>query len=341
MKRIIAVLLPLLSSLCFGQALSYTPPSAAAYISPSAGVWNAWTSAAAFGALGYTPPSVGLYCQASAGAQWTPCAPSAGGGGTVTSISVVTANGVSGAVATPTTTPAITLTLGAITPTSVAATGAVSGNQFAFVGDLTTKLTNAAAVGTLLFQSQGTNSFFWTGNEQRMTSADTMRWVNTNDVTSGLIDTSFGKLAAGSFYFGNGAVGDVTAILNGGRFISSVATGTAPITVASTTPVANLTVSNHPTVQYCGITAACSATAITNGQIVFGSAVLDGGTPTSQVTITGVSPVFADTAYICTVNSKKNTPTTVVLSVNNITTSSFQIVGTALATDTVGYICVH
>lgn len=42
-------------------------------------------------------------------------------GGTVTSVSVVTANGISGSVANPTTTPAITLTLGAITPTSVAA----------------------------------------------------------------------------------------------------------------------------------------------------------------------------------------------------------------------------
>ena len=49
--------------------------------------------------------------------------------GTVTSVSVVTANGVSGSVATSTVTPAITLTLGAITPTSVAATGAVSGSN--------------------------------------------------------------------------------------------------------------------------------------------------------------------------------------------------------------------
>ncbi len=40
-------------------------------------------------------------------------------GGGVTSVSVVTANGVSGSVATATTTPAITLTLGTITPTSV------------------------------------------------------------------------------------------------------------------------------------------------------------------------------------------------------------------------------
>ncbi len=49
-----------------------------------------------------------------------------GGTGTVTSVSVVTANGVSGSVATATTTPAITLTLGAITPTSVSATSFVA-----------------------------------------------------------------------------------------------------------------------------------------------------------------------------------------------------------------------
>ena len=42
-----------------------------------------------------------------------------GGSGTVTSVSVTTANGVSGTVANSTTTPAISLLLGAITPTSV------------------------------------------------------------------------------------------------------------------------------------------------------------------------------------------------------------------------------
>lgn len=49
--------------------------------------------------------------------------------GTVTSLSVVTANGVSGSVATATTTPAITLTLGAITPTTIVASGAISGSN--------------------------------------------------------------------------------------------------------------------------------------------------------------------------------------------------------------------
>ena len=47
-------------------------------------------------------------------------------GGTVTTTSVVTANGVSGTVANDSTTPAITIILGAITPTSVVASGTVT-----------------------------------------------------------------------------------------------------------------------------------------------------------------------------------------------------------------------
>lgn len=45
-----------------------------------------------------------------------------GGSGTVTSVSVVTANGVSGTVANPTTTPAITLTVSGLTPAYTAQT---------------------------------------------------------------------------------------------------------------------------------------------------------------------------------------------------------------------------
>ena len=48
------------------------------------------------------------------------------GSGTVTSVSVTTANGVSGTVATATTTPAITITLGNITPGTVQPTGAIT-----------------------------------------------------------------------------------------------------------------------------------------------------------------------------------------------------------------------
>ena len=56
-----------------------------------------------------------------------------GGSGSVSSVSVVAANGVSGVVANPTTTPAITLTLGAITPATV--------NGITMLGALSPQLT--------------------------------------------------------------------------------------------------------------------------------------------------------------------------------------------------------
>ena len=78
---------------------------------------------------GLTKPSGGSGIQGApgpAGPVGPAGPPGPAGSGTVTDVSVVTANGVSGSVATSTTTPAITLTLGAITPTSVAASGAIS-----------------------------------------------------------------------------------------------------------------------------------------------------------------------------------------------------------------------
>ena len=78
---------------------------------------------------GLTKPSGGSGIQGApgpAGPAGPAGPPGPAGGGTVTSVSVTTANGVSGTVADPTTTPAISLLLGAITPTSVAASGAIS-----------------------------------------------------------------------------------------------------------------------------------------------------------------------------------------------------------------------
>ncbi|MBU3969108.1 hypothetical protein KJ991_02780 [Patescibacteria group bacterium] len=72
------------------------------------------------------------------------------GAGTVTSVSVVTANGVSGSVATETSTPAITLTLGAITPTSVnglTLTAAATG--FTIAGGTTSKTLTVSNTLTL------------------------------------------------------------------------------------------------------------------------------------------------------------------------------------------------
>lgn len=74
-----------------------------------------------------------------------------GGGGGVTSVSVALANGVSGTVATATTTPVISLTLGAITPASVAAIGAVTGSNLSGTntGDQASVTGNAGTATTL------------------------------------------------------------------------------------------------------------------------------------------------------------------------------------------------
>ena len=79
------------------------------------------------------------------------CTVASGGGGTVSSVSVTTANGVSGSVANATTTPAITLTLGAITPTTIVASGAISGSNLSGTntGDQTTITGNAGTATAL------------------------------------------------------------------------------------------------------------------------------------------------------------------------------------------------
>lgn len=92
------------------------------------------------------------------GTAWAPATPTTG---TVTSVSVTTSNGVSGTVATATSTPAITLSLGAITPTSVAASGTVTGSNLSGnnTGDQTITLTgDVTGTGTGSFVTTLANS---------------------------------------------------------------------------------------------------------------------------------------------------------------------------------------
>lgn len=109
-----------------------------------------------------------------------------GGSGTVTSVSVVTANGISGSVATANTTPAITLTLGAITPSSIVASGIISGSNLSGTntGDVTLGTTNGLSlVGQAL--SLGLSSTSTTG---ALSSTD---WNIFNNKQSSL---TFGNL---------------------------------------------------------------------------------------------------------------------------------------------------
>jgi hypothetical protein len=76
------------------------------------------------------------------------------GDGSVSTVSVVTANGISGTVANASSTPAITLTLGAITPTSVAATTTISGTSIS-------SSVQFLAIGT---DSETVPGYSWTGD---------------------------------------------------------------------------------------------------------------------------------------------------------------------------------
>lgn len=145
----------------------------------------------------------------------------------MTSVSVTTANGVSGSVATATTTPAISLTLGAITPTSVAASGAVSGSNLS--GTNTGDQTSIVGItGSLSdFNTALTGADFATGG-------GTATGTNTGDQTN---------------ISGNAATVTTNANLTGP--ITSVGNTT---TVAETelSAIAGLTSAADKTIQFTG-----------------------------------------------------------------------------------------
>jgi len=139
--------------------------------------------------------------------------------GTVTSVSVVTANGVSGTVADATTTPAITLVLGNITPASVTSSGVVrpasddgaslgasgqawsdlflaSGGIIDFAGGDVT-LTHGANVLTLAGGdlALGVNSLTLTGSIASTGSRVTKGWFTDLEVTNAIAGSITGNAA--------------------------------------------------------------------------------------------------------------------------------------------------
>lgn len=132
------------------------------------------------------------------------------GSGTVTTVSVTTANGVSGSVANPTTTPAISLTLNAITPSSISTAG---------------QITSTLAIGTAPFSITSTtlvpNLYV-----QRSVLADS---VTTNANLTGPI-TSVGNATSVASQTGTGSTFVMSA--------SPTGTGTWALPIVQATSVA-------------------------------------------------------------------------------------------------------
>jgi pectate lyase-like protein len=124
-----------------------------------------------------------------------------------------------------------------------------------------------------------------------------------------------------------------------GQLTSSVSTGTPPLSVESTTPVARLTLSNHPKIYSCGTIANCEHKPISDGQVVFGSVILVAGSP-SRVTVTGISPAFTSSSTYTCVLTDATAGTNTSLRVTNDSGSSFTITGQDKTTDRINYQCV-
>lgn len=142
---------------------------------------------------------------------------SAGGGGTVTSVSVVSANGLAGTVATPTTTPAITL--------STTITGILQGNGTAISAATTGNLTDVGTDGITI--GNGTGAVLGAGTTISQHVADATHngylssadWVTFNTTSANAITSITGDATA----TGPGAAALTLATVNGnvGTFGSS------------------------------------------------------------------------------------------------------------------------
>lgn len=149
-------------------------------------------------------------------------AQSGGTSGTVVDVSVVPANGVSGSVANSTTTPAITLTLGDITPTSIVASGTISGSNLSGTNTGTQTITLTSDV-----TGSGTGSFATTIADNAVTYVKLQNASAGNVIlanpTGGALDYS--ELAVGvSELVGGSDAGALTTITLGTNLTMSGST---------------------------------------------------------------------------------------------------------------------
>lgn len=167
--------------------------------------------------------------------------------GTVTTVSVATANGVSGVVTNPTTTPDITLTLGAITPTSVTATGIITGSNLTGIntGDQTITLTgDVTGSGVGSFAATIANLAVTTAKIANLAVDLTTKVTGILPATNG--GSGFALYAVGDIIFANTTTAFAKLPLGlANKVLTS--NGTTPewrYTVASTSVAANYSMIN-------------------------------------------------------------------------------------------------
>jgi hypothetical protein len=168
----------------------------------------------------------------------------------------------------------------------------------------------------------GSNAVRFPSGLQQMGSAVQLNW-SSGDPTAAATDVGLRRTAAGELSVTNGSTG--TGNLTAARLLSTAATGTAPLAVASTTPVANLNA--HP------LTYNAAGTQQANAKIVIDFVTLSAGT--ASVTFTGSAVFTSASSYMCAPNNASALNAVRVTKV-----SGTQITVTGTGTDIIGYICV-
>jgi hypothetical protein len=180
--------------------------------------------------------------------------------------------------------------------------------------------------GVLVFQSgASSDQLAFSSTGLNTVSTGVYGW-RSGSVPNGAADTGLSRdSAAGVINFGTGSNGSTAGSWKANAGTLGVATGTAPLVVTSTTPVANLT--TVPT------TYDHSGTQKTGTRIVADSGTLSGGTLT--VNFTGAAIFGGAGNYFCTANDTTG-PSAIEITYN----TGAQVVFTGNGTHSFRYVCI-
>lgn len=191
-----------------------------------------------------------------------------GGSGTVTSVSVVTANGVSGSVANATTTPAITLTLGAITPSSVVSTGAIRSNTSLILEE------TGAGTDTITLQAPAS-----------IAASYTLTLPDTDGAAGEFLQTDGSGVLTWATPAGTGTVTSVSVVSANG-FAGSVATATTTPAITISTTITGILSGNGTAISAASTTGSGSVVLATSPTLVTPTLGVASATSINKVALT-------------------------------------------------------